>query len=133
MTDVEERPVDGPAEGLVELSLVRKISDTPSLVDVVAQKTWMSTMLIWKGDEMLTCVITTQTDVSDLLGLIADGEFLGLDALDVCVDDLLEVEQGCFIVLPIVGCKGCLPVGPDQEAVDRKNAVLKKPRKRCKR
>ena len=70
MTDFEERPIDGPEEGLVELLFVGEGSNVPGLVDVVARNPWVITMLVWKGNEMLTCcVVATQPDAGDILGL----------------------------------------------------------------
>ena len=46
MTDVKERPLDGPKEGLVELLFYRKASDMSSFVDVVARNCWMISMLV---------------------------------------------------------------------------------------
>ena len=57
-----------------------------------------------------------------------DGQFLVVDALDVRIDNLPEVEQGCCVAVSRVGCEGCPAVGSDQEAVDDKDAMLKKPR-----
>ena len=74
MTDVKERPLDAPKEGLVELLFCRKTSDMSSFVDVVARHSWMISVLIRKGDEMLACcVITTQPDASDFLMFVANG------------------------------------------------------------
>ena len=68
-----------------------------------------------------------------MMGLVADGEFLCLDALDFRIDDLPEVEQCCCLVASTGGRNRCLPVGPDQEAADHTDAVLEKPRKRRRR
>ena len=74
MTDVKERPLDGPKEGLVELLFFRKTSDMSGFVDVVARNPWMISMLIRKSYEMLSCcVITAKPDASDLLMFVADG------------------------------------------------------------
>ena len=128
MTDVKERPLDGPKEGLVELLFCRKTCDMPCLVDVVARNTWLISMLIRKSDEMLTCcMVTTKPDAGDLLMFVEDGQLPVVDALDVCIDDLAKVKKRRCIVVSVVGCKGCLAVVPDQEAVDDKDAVLKKP------
>ena len=45
--------------------------------------------------------------------------------LDVCIDDLSEVEKGRCVVVSILGGEGCLAVGSDQEEVDNKDAALK--------
>ena len=37
MTDIKERPLDGPKKGLVELLFLRKTGDMSGLVDVVAR------------------------------------------------------------------------------------------------
>ena len=85
-------------------------------------------MLIWKSNEMLSCcMITAKPDAGDLLMFVADGQLPVVDALDVCIDNLPEVEKSSCIVVSIVGCKGCLAVASDQEAVDDEDAVLKKP------
>ena len=74
MTDVKERPLDGPKEGLVELLFGRKTSDMLSFVDVVARHSWMISVLIRKCDEMLSCcVITAKPDASYLLMFVANG------------------------------------------------------------
>ena len=105
---------DGPKEGLVELLFFRKTSDVSSLVDVVARNSWMLSMLIWKSDEMLSCCMgTTKPDASDFLMFVANGQPSVVDALDVCIDDLPEVEKSSCIVVSIVGCKGCLAVASD--------------------
>ena len=127
MTDVKKRPLDGPKEGLVELLFFRKTSDMSSFVDAVARNSMIS-MLIWKSDEMLACcMFTTKPDAGDLLMLVANGQLPVVDALDVRIDNLPEVEKSSCIVVSIVGCKRCLAVTSDQEAVDDKDAVLKKP------
>ena len=101
MIDVKERPLDGPKEGLVELLFCRKMCDMPCLVDVVARNTWIISMLIWKSNEMLTCcTVTTKPDAGDLLMLVADGQLLVADALDVCIDDLPEVEKSSCWLYP---------------------------------
>ena len=41
MTDVKERPLDGPKKGLVELLFFRKASSMSCLVDVVPRNTWI--------------------------------------------------------------------------------------------
>ena len=115
MTDVKERPPDGPKEGLVEFLFFRKTSDMSSLVDVVAQSSWMISMLIWKSDKTLSCcMVTTKPDAGDLLMFVANGQLPVVDALDVCIDDLPEVERSSCIVAPIVGCKGSLAVVSNQ-------------------
>ena len=74
MTDVKERPLDGPKEDLVDLLFCRKTSDMSGFVDVVARNPWMISMLIRKSYEMLSCcVITAKPDASNLLMFIADG------------------------------------------------------------
>ena len=129
MADVKERPLDGPKVGLVELLFFRKTSDMPGFVDVVARNSWMISMLIRKSYEMLACcMITTKPDASDFLMLVADGQLPVVDALDVRIDSLPKIEKSSCIVVTVVGCKGSLAVAPDQEAVDNKDAVLKKPR-----
>ena len=98
-------------------------------VNVVARHAWMITMLICKGEEMLTCcVVVSQPDAGDLLRFFVDGQFSVVDALDVCTDELPEDEQGRCVVVCVVGCEGCLAIGSDQEAVDDKDAIFKKPR-----
>ena len=88
----------------------------------------MISVLIWKSDEMLSCcMITAKPDAGALLMFVADGQLPVVDALDVCIDDLPEVEKSSCIVASVVGCKGCLAVGPDEKAVDDEHAVLKKP------
>ena len=203
MTDVKERPLDGPKEGLVELLFFRKTSDMSSLVDVVARNSWMISMLIWKSDEMLSFIpfplvvffrpwsfppfftplspppderggnrkregknpppffrpqmppffcdpfvfslfplafpfyfCPSSPSFSSIPALFFDVFVASqmasvanpvVDALDVCIDNLPKVEKSSCIVVSIVGCKGCLAVASDQEAVDDKDAVLKKP------
>ena len=78
MADVEEeRPVDGPEEGVVELLFFRKTGNMSGLVGVVARRPWVITMLTQKGDdsdEMLACcVVASQSDAGDLLRFVADG------------------------------------------------------------
>ena len=73
------------------------------------------------------CVITVKPDASDLLMFVADGQLPVVDALDVGIDNLSEVEKSSCIVVSVVGCKGSLAIAPDQEAVDSEDAVLKKP------
>ena len=74
MTDVKERPLDGPKKGLVELLLLQKTGDMSGLVDVVARNPWMISMLIWKSYKMLSCcMITAKPDASDLLMFVAGG------------------------------------------------------------
>ena len=128
MTDVKERPLDGPKEGLVELLLCRQSGDMSCFVDVVARNPWMISKLIRKSDQMLSCcVITAKPDASNLLMFVADGQFAVVDALDVRIDSLPKVEKSRCVVVAIVGCKGSLAVALDQEAVDNEDAMLKKP------
>ena len=95
MADVKQRPVDGPEGGLIEALRFGKTSDVSGFVDVVGRHTRMITMLSWKGDAMLTCcVVASQPDAGDLLRFVADGQFLVVDALNVRIDNLPEVEQG---------------------------------------
>ena len=128
MTDVKERPLDGPKEGLVELLLFRQSGDMSCFVDVVARNSWMISMLIRKSYQMLSCcMITAKPDASNLLMFVADGQFAVVDALDVRIDSLPEVEKSRCVVVTIVGGKRSLAVVLNQEAVDDKDAVLKKP------
>ena len=60
MANVEKRPVDGPEEGLIELLFFGKTGNMSGLVDVVARNPYMITMLIRKGDEMLSgCMVSS--------------------------------------------------------------------------
>ena len=55
--------------------------------------------------------------------IVADGQLPVVDALDVRIDNLPEVEKGSCVVVSIVGCKGCLAVASDEEVVDDEDAV----------
>ena len=57
----------------------------------------------------------------------ADGQLPVFDAVDVGIDNLPEVDKSICVVVAIVGCKGCLTIASNQEAVDDRDAVLKKP------